>query len=267
MRKIIGLFLYLWLICIKGTYKGRNIFYKISQDGNPFALALLKSDFGYVFIQYEFLRKNAGKDRLPSPVSERYCNETIGGYADSEDSEQRDLVIPLVEKAIRDNSCKRIVELGTARGDVIGKLSEKYAGCEYSGIDFFVNKAKRYPNVKYLQGYALDMLEKGLPGDAVFGCSVFMFFTPMELKSYLKQFAKNGFKQIIISEPIWGGYVQENNSKAFSRHMEDECWFHNYCGYLRESGYKIADFSFSPYRPEGCNRPDVFQILVRGIAG
>ena len=99
----------------------------------------------------------------------------------------------------------------------------------------------------------------------IFGNSTFICFLPKELDEYMKVFVERGVKEIVVRDPFWGGYEQENNANAYSRHLEGGCWFHNYAGYFRKYDYRVAEFVVedTPTR----SRPDCKSILIRGIRG
>lgn len=226
----------------------------MAQDGNIFCIRFIET-FGRIFIDYDFWKRNKDSDR--ADLTQKVY-ETENQYSKSYNNapllqQQRCLSIPLIEKSLGDIN----VEIGTGNGEVIKYLAEKHPDKLFIGTDLFLKDMPRLPNLKFIKGYPLDI---EIAGALLFVNSTFMMLAPRELIKYLKL----DFKTIIINEPNWGGYRQRNNHKAVSYHMEYTNWFHNYCGYLRQAGYRIEYFEFFKYKPLGSTRPDVWEIIVKG---
>jgi hypothetical protein len=250
-------------------------------EGNTFikaaVIAMLEGSLSEIFKDHSFMMENRGRKRLSTLTIQQYSDESLFGYGDVDfgkggdtlQEQQRGLILPLLERAIRENvSAKTIVEIGTGNGDVLKYLADKYPDRHFIGVDFSVANARRQygriPAIEFVKGYALDLLSEGsLKGDIVFGSSTFVFFTPLELAQYISLFKSTGFKEVILNEPTWGNYVQENNSQVVSRHLEGNMWYHNFCGYLVANGYQVTDLDFSHYKHPLSTRPDIFIALIR----
>lgn len=200
-----------------------------------------------------------------------YGDEILNKGGATIQEQQRGLILSVLEKAICEltKEARTIVEIGTGNGDIVAYLAAKYPMHKFVGVDFSIKtaerKQKKLPNLSFKAGYALDLLEQNqLFGDIVFGSSTFDIFSPRELKGYFRLFRERFISQVILNEPVWGGYKQRNTTDAVSNHMEGACWYHNYCGYLREAGYTISDFSFFHYRHPLSNRPDIYVSVIRG---
>lgn len=220
-------------------------------------------------------------DRIPEKLVVNYLDDSLSGYGEEEwkfggkdlKDQQRGLILPIIEASIQEEESKNddssiIVEIGTGNGDISSYLAKKYSAQTFTGIDFSVATAQRkhghIKNLTFMKGYALDILENhSIQGDIVFASSTFILFTPKELKSYIALIKQNGFSQIILNEPTWGGYIQNNNDDVVSKHLEKFCWHHNYCGYLKEAGYVIKDFNYFHYNHPISTRPDIFVALIR----
>lgn len=279
---IYGFILYFLLgLKNKSLYLGEREFFRISQDDkNSFAkksiITLLEFHAGYVYNNYRLWKENKDRERGSSIIGECYSDDSLSGYGDVDytrsgvdnlEQQQRGLILPFMDKALSKTRGKVIVEIGTGNGDILAYLRQKYPDNIYVGVDFSVKNAQiKYGNIKnisFIKGYAFELLEQGkIKGDIVFGSSTFCLFLPKELKSYFSLFKTNGFKQIILNEPTWGGYHQENNGVIISKHIEGGCWYHNWCGYLRQATYEISDFSHFHYKHPTSPRPDIYISLI-----
>jgi hypothetical protein len=260
------------------------MFYKIAQIegksiGAGCAIALLECPLFEMMKNYAFLKENKNNSRLSSIVVDQYSDDSLSGYGEKEfakggktiKEQQRGLILPMLEKAIRESTTKHlaIVEIGTGNGDAVAYLAKNFPEHTFIGVDFSIRNAKeKYSdinNLTFIKGYALDLLEKEkLKGDIVFGSSTFHLFTPVELQNYLSLLRKNSFREIILNEPSWAGYKQENKNETISKHLEGAVWFHNYCGYLLKEGYDIKEFAFFHYTHPISQRPDIYICLLHG---
>ncbi len=288
----LGLFLFVFYSIFnkrKGErlYNGWCKFYATAQSDSHglckrIAVHFFENPMAYMIRDYFFLKANLERDKLSTGVIQEYSDETLLGYGAINyaeikeagaplEKQQRGLMIPLLEKSLRENAGRLsgVVELGCGNGDVIEFLAQRHPGYSFCGVDFFVGNAmlkhKNSRNLSFLKGYGLDLLESGkLKGDILFCSSTSCVFTPKELQRYLKAMNMAGFSEIILSEPVWGGYTQTNDARAISRHVERSVWFHNYCGYLRQAEFDIKNFDFFHYKQNKSVRPDIFVSIVRG---
>lgn len=272
LKVLIGMLIYAFWVIKLGTYLAGRKIYKLAQDGNVFLVALFNSPLCDLFSDWAWLKLNKDKEELSDRVIAQYMNDEIGGYgsvdftksSDSFLEQQRAIVIPYVNKYMMGRD---IIEIGTGNGDVIAYLAKNNPKKSFIGIDFSIKNAEQkhhLPNLKFIKGYALNMLKDGLRSDLLFVTSTFTPTAPKILHKYFELFKKNKIEFLVISEPCWGGYQQKNNSDVISKHFERNDFFHNYAGYLRKYGYTIREFNFFKYTPPKCNRPDVFQTIVVG---
>lgn len=255
--------------CLLAT-AGRNRFYQMAQDQTGLlgrtAAAFCAGHAGRVGENYAIYSAERDKERITDIAFRLYSDDSLMGFgdvdyatrADGKDllDQQRGLIIPLVEAAIASDHPKRVVEIGTGNGDVIAYLSAKHPEIEFVGVDLSVVVADKKhrganSNLSFKRGYALDLLKNGLSGDIVFGTSTFVAFAPKELEAYLR--AIQHVPRIIISDPITFGNVHTTDPVPKSRHMDTYMWWHNYYGYLVQSGWSVEyhetvgfEYSYNP---------------------
>jgi hypothetical protein len=260
----LGLALLAWLVMTRGTYHGMRAFYRRAQEGHPRAVGLLAGPLAALFADYQFSRAHASRARLSDLAITQYADDSLMGYGDEDfkkggdtlEAQQRGLILPLL-KDLRGT----VVEIGTGNGDIIAHVAAKYPATQFIGVDFSVRTAERkhrLPNLKFLAGYALDILPRC---DAVFMSSTAVVFTPPEFVAYVDLFRKIGVRDIILNEPTWAGYAIDEN-RPYSEHLEGAVWFHNYPAYLRERGYRMHSMELIPYKAPGSPRPDIRVALI-----
>lgn len=241
------------------------------------AIGFFENQIAEKFRDYYIFKSNKEKDSLSTVAIEEYSTEDLCGYGSLDFAEihennaplllqQRSLIIPQLSNIIKEY--KTVVELGTANGDVLAYLAQNFPMSSFVGVDFLTGNAQkkwRLNNLSFINGYPLELLEAGkLKGDIIFGSSTFCIFTPLELKRYFKAIKAAGFKHILLNEPSLGEHRQKDNG-TFSRHCTDSIWFHNWSGYLKESGFQIKDMYSFHYKHNKSKRPDITMTLVHAI--
>ena len=257
---------------------GRNKFYRLAQDRSGFigriASAFCQGHAGRVCQNYDIYMKNINKDRISDVSLKYYSDDTLHGFADESYElrgdgqplleQQRALILPLVENQIDRIKPKTVLEIGVGNGDIIAYLAGKYTNIEFVGVDLsVVNALKKHqaPNLRFVQGYALDLLRQGsLNADIVFGSSTFCVFTPLELEAYLS--ALSDIKAIAISEPVTFGNKHTDNDEVASRHMDLYMWWHNYLGYLKKHSFTVDVYKTVPFSLS--HSPNCEVILISG---
>lgn len=280
IKAALGFLLLCCFVILKGSYKGCQRFYRIVQSDNDnflkeCAVTLLTKSFGELAINYKYFLENKDKQKLSNLVIKQYSDDSLFGYGDENfskggdniETQQRGLILPTLTEYLGNCENKKVVEIGTGNGDVIALLSRKFPSHHFLGVDFSVKTAEKkhssIPNLHFQQGYPLDILKNGdLIGDILFSSSTFILFNPPEIKEYFKEIKKAGFSSIFLNEPVWSDHLQRNNSEIISKHLEGACWYHNYCGYLREAGFEVTNFSFFHYKHPVSLRPDIFVLVV-----
>ena len=256
---------------------GPERFYRIAQErGRIGRLARRYLEHQLVMFQnFDIMRASLGRDSITEIVKERYGDDSLAGYGSAEyaradnkplEEQQRGLILPVLTKAIQ-RVGGPVMEIGSGNGDILALLAARYPEVQFKGVDLSVVTARaKHENSRatFIKGYALEMLEGGqLKGRVAFWSSTATLFAPRELARYLAALKASGFTDIVLSEPV-ALYVPTNDSKAYSRHIYREMWFHNYAGYLRRAGFKkIRHFERTTFSYS--DNPNVPVVLVHGI--
>jgi hypothetical protein len=157
---------------------GRNRFYRLAQDRmgilGRIASAFCQGHAGRVAQNYAIYKSNFENDRISDISLQYYSDDTLHGFADADYSsradgkplldQQRALVIPLVENHIKNINPKTVLEIGSANGDILAYLADRYPEIEFIGVDFsIVNATGKHsaPNLNFIKGYALDLFSEG----------------------------------------------------------------------------------------------------------
>ncbi|MGH7950195.1 MAG: class I SAM-dependent methyltransferase, partial [Candidatus Binataceae bacterium] len=232
-------------------------FYRLAQDRAGFsgrlASAFCQGHAGRVGQNYAILTEGRGSERITDIALRYYSDDNLHGFGNIEFAradgkplleQQRGLVVPLVEKAIEEVRPAQVLEIGCANGDVLAHLASRHPKIAFVGVDLSVSNAERkhtFPNLRFVKGYALDLLRSGqIGGDVVFGNSTFCIFAPKELAAYMD--ALKDARQLVISDPVTWGNEHRAEPMPYSRHMDLYMWWHNYYGYVSAAGFTIDHF-------------------------
>ena len=283
LRILAGAALYLACVLRGGFYRGHQRFYALAQEQSPaapLAAALLTAPPMQLAVDYASMRAALPRDRIsPMAAAEYLGGDDLAGYADETydkggadlTDQQRGLVLgPLQRRFVDLPAGATVAEIGTGNGDVVAYLAERHPALEFIGVDLSVATARRkhgrLENVEWVDGYALDLLDRGdLHADLVFASSTFVVLAPLELRRYAHALRAAGTRWVVLNEPTWGGYNQDAGP-AYSRHLEGAVWFHNFAGYLAEAGFEPTALDFRPYRHPASPRPDVRVLLLEAEA-
>jgi hypothetical protein len=236
---------------------GRDKFYHRAQSGSGLigrvARAFCEGHAARVAQNYAVYLEDKDRDRMSAIAQKYYGDDSLHGYGDADFDrsdgkplvqQDRGLIIPVVEKFVESENPKVVLEIGAANGDVIAHIAQRHPETQFVGVDLSVKNASlkhRSPNLRFVDGYALDLLEeKRIAGDLVFAASTFCVAPPKEFRRYLA--AMQGVKRIIIKDPVTFGNEHTGDTRAWSRHMDLYMWFHNYYGYLREYGFDVDHY-------------------------
>ena len=257
---------------------GRNRFYHLAQSRRGLmgriASAFCNGHAGRVAQNYAIFVENKDKARISNIALKYYSDDSLHGFGDIDYGkradnkpllqQQRGLIVPLVEKQIADLKPKTVLELGTGNGDILAHLAQEHPLIQFIGADLSVASALKkhsLPNLRFIQGYALDLLNQGeIAGDIVFGSSTFCVFAPLELEAYLA--AMPNTKGIAISEPVTFGNAHTDDPKPESRHMDLYMWWHNYYAYLLKHEFKVDDYRTVPFSYS--HSPNCSVVLISG---
>lgn len=274
------------IICAFGNvYKGGGIFYRLGQSRNPkfiskIIVSFFESSFSSIIRDYHFMKKNINKQRLSTSALDYMSDESLKGYGDCNFSQgsndlfkqQRGLILSILLESLQGKQApgRRYLEVGCGNGDIVSYLSEKFPDALFTGVDFSTKNAEgkhpSRPNLRFISGYALDLISAGdLQCDVFFASSLFCVIPPLELKKYIELLRLSPCSEIIINEPSWYGFKQDQTNRVESFHMGGNAWYHNYAGLLRSAGFKILDFDFKRYQHPTSKRPDLKIVLLRAV--
>jgi len=239
---------------------GRNRFYFYAQKNNFFSgvCRVFANDIHVKKVVRGFIDINDSlyTERQSLASIKLYSNPSLGGFGDSVITGKGDshlplteqlrfIILPALESLIDDlGEGATICELGVANGDVLAYLADKYPKNHFVGVDFIVGntiKNHSFQNLKFMPGYALDLLDEGKLNnvDVIYGSSTFLCMGPRELANYLKAMSNASVKNIIVSEPLTRNYDPKNHPFPTSIHMEVNYWGHNYAQVFRDFGFQV----------------------------
>jgi hypothetical protein len=118
-------------------------------------------------------------------------------------------VAPMLAKLLEiDPSISSVTNVGAYNGFIDYYFAKRFPAIRFTGVDFWRNIVEHnrmlvLPNLEFRQGYALDLLEKGIGhSDVVFFSSTAARIKNAELHRYLSSIS--GFaKYLILNEPIF----------------------------------------------------------------
>lgn len=165
-------------------------------------------------------------------------------------------ILPHIESVI--GSASTILEIGSANGALLEYLAIQYPQKKFIGIDFWAPPAKA-ANVRYVRGYALDLLE---PADLVYTNFTAVKFFPIEIDRYFAKMASLGVKAIVMSEPVRARYRSIEDRSVY---MDGRMWRHPYAALAERHGYRIQHSSceaLSKRLPGHRARPDTYLMQL-----
>jgi SAM-dependent methyltransferase len=279
LGRVFGFLAYTYLIGKYGYYQGQQIIYqKIQQNTGILDKLLkyyvenpLKESVDFLQGNYQFYKNSIAVDRLSNKVIEQYSDDSLSGYGDiifqggvPFEEQQRSQILPTLHNLLKKlDDGKIICEIGCGNGDIVAFLAEKYPHLQFIGVDFSVKNAEnkhKFNNLKFLKGYALELLEnKYLDPNVIFTSSTSCLFNPKELDNYLYLFKKNDIAHVVINEPMWGDFMFLNYSldDVKSYHLEGALWKHNYEAYFKEHGYIEKQTETKPFKHPLSSRVDI----------
>ena len=228
---------------------GRDRFQHAAQHGRGLvgraARAFCEGHAGHVGAHFDRWRedKDAARSvrtRLP------YADETLAGYGAASfgrdqpiTQQQRGLVLPFIERLLAAGGITSVVEIGAANGHVLLHLARRHPRVRFLGIDLSTAEAERAcvaPNLRWLQGYALDLARAGhLACDLLFASSTFCLTTPREWHLFRARLL--AARRLVIQDPVLGHY--RHGVTRGSWYMDSAMWFHDYAGDLAAAGWRV----------------------------
>jgi len=124
------------------------------------------------------------------------------------------------------------------------------------GIDLSVSHAERChlaTNIRFVGGYALDLLESGeIEAQIAFASSTFSVMPPRELARYIAALIESGARDLLIVDPM-GQIYHPEKYPGRSIHLASGMWGHDYRHYLKDRASSIEvtyiDYRLNPRRP------------------
>ncbi len=178
-------------------------------------------------------------------------------------------VVPLVSTALeKDPSIRSVLDIGTHYAWIDHHLASIHDRIQFTGVDFAVNLAEfnaefARQNLRFVSGYALDLLESGaLDPDLVFFSCTAYEIKNAEVQRYLRVLARRR-RTVVFSEPIYpmpGGRIVDPASvdvaesvPVFSlpTHLPGQygplAQVHNYRALATAAGFEILHYrAFKP---------------------
>ncbi len=268
------------------VFSNWHMFFRRTFDAKPSLTSravrtFLDSSLKYAFLGDEFVRKYGKLDRQPpdrileltgDEVFEIYGSQVYKHDHIPLESQQRGLILPLIEGAIKDFEMKfgkkpeSVIEIGIGNGDILAKLSADHPEIHFVGLDMKVDSAKSKhtgrENLEFLGGYPLQVME-GLERkfDIAFFSSTAVKFLPGELRNYFSYLKDANVQYILMNEPTFFDFSFTANDDTTSIFINYDNWFHNFCGYLSEAGFETKTLKRQKYR-EGYDPGNVHVNLI-----
>ena len=181
------------------------------------------------------------------------------------------LLLPLIKQVVEgDSTIKAIANIGASYAHVDSLLSKLYPSIDFIGVDFAANLAEyneefSRKNIKFISGYAMEMLEQGdLKADVFFFGNAAYEIKNQEIRRYFELFRANGAKYIVLNEPIYplpGGAIVDplNVNLEVSRPVYSHQGLgvsrhgplgrvHNYKAMLEAAGFDVI--YYHAFRPD-----------------
>ena len=250
---------------------GRDRFYLASQ-GRGLWPAILRSfasdtDVHRVVDNWAYALRERDNPKRSSGSHALFSDPELGGYGPLAPKSKvgdyhlpihqqlRSAPLPLIDGALRTGP-KRVVELGAGNGEFLHHLAGKYRDSTFTGVEFHTEYARQHqaPNLSWVAGYALDLLENGqIAGDILLASSTFSYVNPIELQAYVKAIKNARFQTVIIRDALIGGYDPTRYPNTF-KHMMKMTFGYDYRHYFAQEGYKTTSFAIIEHSGQRSNR-------------
>lgn len=259
---------------------GRNRLYMLAQTERRFsglARAFVSNpELEWLCRNWRHVQEDGQNPRVNAATIAHYLNEpNLGGWACKTQpwrdmhnplpDQMRGLILPMLEARIREG-CQTVVEIGSSNGDVLAYLAGRFPAVQFIGVDFVLPEAPpQLANLEFRKCYALEALERGeLIGDVAFGSSTFCLPGPVEMAAYAEQFARAGFKSVLIADPVTRAYSPEKYPGR-SMHQTFGMWGHDHRAIFARHGFTTSDFQIVDYTKASRGKP-TFQLVRLDLA-
>ncbi|MBN1122991.1 MAG: hypothetical protein JXJ17_18085 [Anaerolineae bacterium] len=178
-------------------------------------------------------------------------------------------VIPMIESILtRDPAVRSVLNIGARYAYVDHVLACRHPEIAFTCVDFSqkfieVNRDFQRDNIRFVDGYALELLEEGeIAGDIVFFSSTATLINNLELRRYMHILAKTT-RYVVFNEPIdppMNGAVIDPSRLPLDRQVSssDRCLIHNYRAIVEEAGFEVLHYRLFPYEgPLKMREPDM----------
>lgn len=218
------------------------------------------------------------RDRISDYALKLYSGKSLGGWGEITEEtvkrgdrhlsvfdQMRGIVVPYLEKEMRAENVKSILEIGSGDGQLLHELAVKHPSKKFVGVDLNSDYAKENfsaENCTFQSGYALDTLSSSYKDqyDIIFASSTFVVFTPKELEAYLSVIKDIGVSKVILVDPITRKYSPEKYPNT-SLHMAHGMWGHDYNYYFDKISWNSRRFLFK-YEKHRKREEVYFQVVV-----
>jgi hypothetical protein len=167
-------------------------------------------------------------------------------------------VIPMIMSILdRDPAVRSVLNIGARYAYVDHVLATRYPEITFICVDFSkkfieVNRSFERDNRRFVDGYALALLEEGeIAGDIAFFSSTAVLINNRELRRYMRALSE-GTRYVVFNEPIVApvnGAVIDPSRLPLERQVPtaDRCLIHNYRAIVEEAGFEVLHYHLFPY--------------------
>lgn len=188
-------------------------------------------------------------------------------------------VIPLVETLLgQDPGVRSVMNIGVRYAFSDHAMAARFPEVQFIGVDFMPNLAEmnadlRRDNLRFVSGYALDLIEKGdLRADLIFFSSTALTINNAELRRYLRLIAARA-RYFIVNEPLHhapdgslpnplglpvDGSVSVRIQPGVANNPPPNI-IHNYAALAEEAGFEVLHHRIFPFPPF---EPHVLQMVA-----
>lgn len=179
------------------------------------------------------------------------------------------LIMPLIEKVLRETvGATCVLNIGAYYSFVDNVLAARYPHVQFTAIDLLpslevFNAEFCHPNLRFISGYALELLEQNkIDADVTLFSATAAEIMNAELRHYFRLLSKKT-KYLLLSEPVYplpeGKILNpdsvdlQNSIPAYAQPdylphaMGPVAYVHNYRAMLKENGFEILQYrAFRP---------------------
>lgn len=185
------------------------------------------------------------------------------------------MIIPLVESVLqRDPAVKSVVDLSARYAFAAHELAVRNANLEVVCVSMAPNAVEynaqfNRPNLTFVIGYALDLLEQGKAhADVAIFSSMAVLLRNRELRRYLRCLAQDT-RYIVLNEPVfnrWDYATIDPNTVSLDQSLstfeeQGSTFIHNYRAMLKEAGFEVLHYHIFPFPDYIVPKPGKTHVL------